>query len=262
MKSLSIVVPIYNEESRIDRLLKELEKGFQCKRVALKKIIFVDDGSTDAISQKLKEAKFKRNLNISYQLIRYKKNQGRGHAVKVGTQFTKTDYVLYVDADFSIPLTNLKRFVPYMEDNFDVILGSKKMPGSTAIIPRSLIRNIVGYGHSLIASLVLGTYYWDFQGGFKIFSKRYIREVFSMLKIDRWGFDMEVLFLARKMNFKVKELPVVWSHVDKDSKVELIHDITRSIKDMLKIQYNWLLTDKYHLHRYKSANSKLVFRYL
>lgn len=261
MITLTVIVPVYNEENRIEKSIKALKKGFNFKGIELKKVIFVDDGSDDKINKKLRQAHLKKNLNTSYQLISYKKNRGRGHAVKVGAQFSNSDYVLYIDADFSIPLSNLNKFISYMEENYDVISGSKKMPESIAKIPRDIVRNIVGYGHSIIASLILGVFYWDFQGGFKIFSKRYIKEVFPMLKIDRWGFDMEVLFLAKKMGFKTQELPVVWSHIDQDSKVKLARDITKSLKDILEIQINWL-TGKYHYHYRKFFPSRLDFRYL
>lgn len=261
MKSLTIVIPIYNEENRIEKSIRALKKGFNFKEVELKKVIFVDDGSDDDIKKKLQDAHLKGNLKISYQLISYKKNRGRGHAVKIGAQFAKTDYILYMDADFSIPLKNLNKFIPYMEKGYDVISGSKKMPASVAKIPRGFVRNVVGYGHSLIASMLLGVFYWDFQGGFKIFSKKYIKEVFPMLRIDRWGFDMEVLFLAKKMGFKTKELPVIWSHIDRDSKVKLVRDITKSLKDIFEIQINWL-TGKYHYHYYKFFPARLDFHYL
>ena len=261
MITLSIVIPIYNEENRIDKSIDALKKGFNFKGVELKKVIFVDDGSNDKIKKTLRRAQLNRKLKTSYQLISYKKNRGRGHAVKVGAQFTNTDYVLYMDADFSIPLSNLKKFIPFMEKGYDVIVGSKKMPGAVAKIPRGFIRGIVGVGHTLIASILLGVFYWDFQGGFKIFSRKFIKKVFPMLHIDRWGFDMEVIFLANKMGFKSKELPVTWSHIDRDSKVKLIRDITKSLKDIFEIQLNWF-TGKYNYHYKKSFLSRLDFHYL
>lgn len=261
MITLSIVIPIYNEENRIDNSIRALKKGFNFKDIELKKVIFVDDGSVDKIKRTLRRAQLNRKLNTSYQLISYKKNKGRGHAVKVGAQFTNTDYVLYLDADYSIPLINLKKFIPFMEKGYDVMAGSKKMPGAIAKIPRGFVRELVGLGHTLIASTLLGVFHWDFQGGFKIFSKRYIKEVFPTLRIDRWGFDMEVLFLANKMGFKSKEIPITWSHVDQDSKVKLVRDIIKSLKDIFEIQINWF-TGKYNYHYKKSFLSRLDFHYL
>lgn len=261
MITLTIVIPIYNEENRIEKSITALKKGFDFEGVELKKVIFVDDGSDDKIKKTLRRAQLNRKLQTSYQLISYKKNRGRGHAVKIGAQFTKTDYILYMDADFSIPLKNLEKFIPFMNEGYDVLAGSKKIPGSIAKIPRGLVRNVVGFGHSLVASALLGVFYWDFQGGFKIFSKRFIKEVFPTLRIDRWGFDMEVLFLANKMNFKTKEIPVVWSHVDRDSKVKLVRDITKSLKDIFEIQISWF-TGKY-IYRYQNKFlAKLDFHYL
>lgn len=261
MISLAIVIPIYNEENRIEKSIKTLKKGFNFNGVNLKKIIFVDDGSDDKIKRTLRRAQLKRKINTPCQLISYKKNRGRGHAVKVGAQFANTDYVLYMDADFSIPLSNLNKCIPFMKDGYDVIAGSKKMPGAVAKIPRGIVRSIVGLGHSLIASILLGVFHWDFQGGFKIFSKRYVKEVFPILRINRWGFDMEVLFLANKLRFKTKEIPVIWSHVDRDSKVKLIRDILKSLIDMFRIQFNWF-SGKYHYYYKKSLSPRLDFYYL
>ena len=139
----------------------------------------------------------------------------------------------------SIPISNLNKALPLIRENYDLIFGSKKKPGSQALIPRSFIRKIVGYSHSFIASLVLGVFAWDYQGGFKIFSKKLIREVFPQLTVDRWGFDMEVIFLAKKLGFTNFEIPVVWSHQELGSKVKLLRDIMRSVKEMISIRHNW-----------------------
>jgi len=238
MKTLTIVVPFYNENKRIENIIKALEKGFNFNWLKLEKIIFVNDGSTDTTDKKINAAQLENYLNIPIEVIGYKTNQGRGYAVRLGCIQSITDYTLYLDADFSIPLANLNSCRQYIRQNYDLIIGSKKKPGSIARIPRGFIRNFVGYGHSLIASLLLGVYIWDFQGGFKLFSKKFIKNVFPSLKQSRWGLDMEVIYLANKLGYRIREIPVVWSHQDKESKVKLLRDIFRSLKDMIEIRFN------------------------
>lgn len=241
MKTLSIVIPFYNEGERIDKTLHILKKGFSCRGVKLEKVIFVNDGSEDATMKLIRseKAQLEYALKAKVKIISYFPNRGRGYAIRASTLITNTDYVLYMDADMSIPLSNLSQFVPFMEEGKDLLFGSKKKPGAKALIPRSFIRTIVGYGHSIIASLILCVTAWDFQGGFKMFSKRFVSEVFPRLSINRWGFDMEVIFLAKKLGYTTIELPIIWSHIESGSKVKLARDIYRSLREMIQIRINW-----------------------
>ena len=212
MKTISLIIPTYNEDGRIKRTIETLKQGVYFYGQNLKEIIFSDDGSTDETLRLIKRARksIEKSVNAKVKIISYEKNKGRGYAIRQAALYAKGDYILYADADFSIPLENLKKFVPYLKKDYDVIIGSKKISGAKEIIKRSLTRRIVGYGHSLIAYLILGVFVWDFQGGFKIFSRRYVEKIFPYLQIDRWGFDMEVVFLAKKLNYRIKELPVKW----------------------------------------------------
>ena len=242
MKTLSIVIPLYNEDGRISATLNILEKGFKYDGLKLEKLIFVDDGSTDNTVAKILQHKkmLAKALKCPVKLITYQPNKGRGHAIRFATFICKSDYVLYLDADMSIPLTNLNRICKSLDMNYDLMFGSKKKPGARAVIPRSFTRNIVGFGHSVVASLFLGVFAWDYQGGFKIFSRRLILEVFPQLTVDRWGFDMEIIFLAKKLGFKTLEVPVMWSHKEQGSKVKLMRDIFRSLREMILIRMNWI----------------------
>lgn len=242
MKTISLIIPTYNEDGRIKKTLETLKKGFHFNGVKIKEIIFSDDGSTDETLKLLKKSKksIERKTKAQVKILSYKKNKGRGFAIKEGVQRANSDYILYTDADFSIPLTNLRRFIPYIKKDYDVIIASKKIKGAKEIIKRSLLRKIVGYGHSLVAGLILGVFVWDFQGGFKLFSQRFVENVFPYLQINRWGFDMEVIFLAKKLNYKLKELPVRWGHVENGSKVKLLQDIFRSLEEMIRIKLRWL----------------------
>lgn len=242
MKTISLIIPTYNEDGRIIKTIKTLKQGIYFYGQILKEIIFSDDGSTDETLKLIKKAKksIERKTKSKVKIISYEKNRGRGYAIRQAAMSSKGDYILYADADFSIPLENIKKFIPYIKKDYDVIIGSKKIKGAKEIIKRSFIRKIVGYGHSVIAYAVLGIFVWDFQGGFKLFSRRYVEKIFPYLQIDRWGFDMEVIFLAKRLNYKIKELPVRWGHIENNSKVVLIRDIIRSLEEMAKIKYHWI----------------------
>jgi len=242
-KTLTLVIPLYNEGERIEKTLKTLKKGFPDYGLKLTSVIFVNDGSTDNTKKKVEREvkRLERALCARVRVLSYRSNRGRGYAIRFSSLITDSDYVLYADGDLSIPLQNLKNFRPYVVQGYDLLFGSKKMPGAQAIIPRSTIRKIVGYGHTVIASLLLGVFAWDYQGGFKMFSRKLVREVFPLLSIDRWGFDMEVIFLSKKLGYSTVEVPILWSHVESGSKVKLLRDIGRSLREMSVIKYNWIV---------------------
>lgn len=242
MKKISLVIPTYNEDGRIKKTIETLKKGVYLYGQQLLEIIFTDDGSTDETLALLKASRkaIERKIKARVKIISYEKNKGRGFAIRQAVLHAKGDYVLYADADFSIPLSNIKKFIPYMKKDYDVIIGSKKIKGASEIIKRSLTRRIVGYGHSIIAYLALGVFVWDFQGGFKLFSRRFVERIFPYLQINRWGFDMEVIYLAKKLKYRLKEIPVRWGHIENNSKVILARDIFRSIYEMIRIRTVWM----------------------
>ncbi len=254
MKKLSLVLPVYNEADRIKSTIEKLKNGVDSFPYDLHEIIFVNDGSNDKTLSILKSQKesIESILEVNVQILSYKENKGRGYAVRLGGLNATGNYIIYTDSDFSIPLTNFSKFKEYLDKDFDLVFGSKKKPGAEALIKRGLIRKIVGYGHTLLASLVLGVFAWDYQGGFKVFSKSFVHEIFPKLEVKRWGFDMEVIFLAKRLGYLNKEVPVNWSHVENNSKVKLIRDIFRFIPEIFKIRFNWLVG-----HYHKKVASKI-----
>lgn len=239
MKTLTLIIPVFNEAGRIEKTLNTLKKGVICRGLKLEKIIFVNDGSSDETVTLIKNANLEKYLHLPVKVLSYTPNRGRGYAVRLGAFHSESDYVMFTDADFSIPLSNLDRCLPYINKNYDLIFGSKKKPGAKETVSRGALRTIVGYGHSILVSILLGTFAWDFQGGFKIFSRKFVEEVFPVLSIDRWGFDIEVIYLAKKLNFKNIEIPVTWGHVENDSKVKLARDIIRALDEVWQIKKNW-----------------------
>lgn len=238
--TLTVVIPVYNEGQRLFRSFGALDVFEAPCGIEVKEVRFVNDGSTDNTLSVLKRWQrqwhSRKTRNFRVRVLSYKENRGRGYAVRYGMANITTDYVVYLDGDMSIPLDNLTQFLPFMKKGVDVLAGSKKKPGAIAVPDRVWIRKIVGYGHSVLASLVLGVVYWDFQGGFKIFSREFLEDALPKLTMERWGLDMEVLFLAKRLKFSTVELPVVWASIEQGTTVKLGRDIMRSLQDMTRIR--------------------------
>lgn len=246
--TLTIVIPVYNENGRIYRTLEQLRAGKPLPGVRLQKVIFSDDGSTDGTADVIRSQipVLQARLGCEVEVLRYDVNKGRGYAVRQAALQTDTDYVLYVDADFSIPLENIRTCIPFIRKQVDLVYGSKKIPGSRELVRRGLLRRIVGYGHTLVTSLMLGIWAWDYQGGFKLFSRRLIDTTFPLMVIDRWAFDVENIYLAQKLGFTRVEIPIVWGHCEKGSTVRLGRDILRCFIELCRIQKATLL-GRYHV---------------
>jgi dolichyl-phosphate beta-glucosyltransferase len=233
-KTLTIVIPVYNERDRIHLAIDALNAYDPPECLEIERIVFVDDGSEDDTLGALQAAEIK----YPSEVVTYHPNRGRGYAVRAGMKEAETDYAMYLDADMSIPLDNLRNFASRMREGVDLLVGSKKMKETVCFQKRSLLRKIVGWGHSAIFSFVLGVRMHDFQGGFKVFSRRTVRGVLSRARIDRWGMDAEAIFLAGRRDLSVEEIPVVWGHVERGTKVSLARDILRAFKELAQIRWN------------------------
>jgi dolichyl-phosphate beta-glucosyltransferase len=235
-KTLTVVIPVYNEEKRLILAVRALKAFRPPEGLEVAEVVFVDDGSTDGTLAALRRAKHRYPTRV----VTYPANRGRGYAVRAGMAEVRTDYAMYLDADMSIPLENLEKFAPQMLRGADLLAGSKKMRDTVCLQKRSLLRKVVGWGHSALFSAVLGVWMHDFQGGFKVFSRRAVREVLSRTRIERWGMDAEAIFLAAGKGLSVVEVPVTWAHVENGTKVALLRDILRALGELGTIRWNQL----------------------
>lgn len=233
--TLTIVIPVYNEQNRIHLAIEALNNFKPPSGIEIKKVIFANDGSDDKTLYVLKNSK----VQYPTEVLTYNTNRGRGFAVKMGMKHIDTDYAMYLDSDMSIPLENLETFAKEMKKGTNVIIGSKKIRGTVCTHKRSIIREIVGWGHSAIFSTILGMWIYDFQGGFKIYSNHVIKNAFPKLRMERWGMDAESIFVAGKMGYSIKELPITWGHVGQGTKVDLVRDIYRGLRDVFQIRSNY-----------------------
>lgn len=236
MKTISFIIPVFNEEKRLKKTFLALKKLQLPYGLKLAEVIFVNDGSKDRSKLKIQKSKvlLEKILNAKIKLISYSINQGKGYAIKQGMSISSSDYTLFFDADISTPLVEINKFMPYINKGIDVIIGTRKNGKSTVIKHQPLFRELLGKGFTLFTKLMLGLSVTDFTCGFKAFSKKARLTIFPNCVINRWGYDAEVIFLAKKYNISVVEKAVIWSN-DKDTKVNLIKAIPQTLIDIAVI---------------------------
>ena len=239
--SLSFVIPVYNEEKRLKKTFKALKEANIPSELIVKEVIFVNDGSRDD-TKKIIEKNIQRLSSYTgakVSLINVTLNRGKGHAVKVGMLEAKSDYTLFFDADMATPLSEMNKFVPYFLNKTEVIVGTRKNGHSTVVVRQPRHREILGQGFTYLTKILLNTWVTDFTCGFKAFSKSAKNKIFTQSLVSRWGYDAEILFLAKNLNLECKEVPVAWSD-DRNSKVKVLRSIYTTLKDLLFIKKNQL----------------------
>lgn len=230
---LSVIIPLYNEQKRLGKLAKVF--NFFNRQKFDYEVILVNDGSRDNTLKKLNQLAKK----FKFILISYEKNRGKGFAVKRGALSAKGRYVLFTDIDLSTPLKEFTKFIPFLKTG-NVVIGSRKMRDSSLQKRQTMLRESLGKGFTFLSQIVLNLRISDFTCGFKCFSKKAAEEIFAKQTIHRWGFDSEILFLAKEFGYEIKEVPVRWSN-DPRSKVKFPQDIIRCLLDLYRIRYNWFM---------------------
>ncbi len=236
---LSIVIPAYNEEKRLPKTLIEIDKYLKNQSYDYE-IIVVSDGSKDRTADVVRELQSK----IEHlKLIDNKENHGKGYVVRQGLLEAKGEARLFTDADNSTSIDQIEKMLPYFKQGFDVVIGSRDIKGAVLDPPQPLFRRFVGDVFNLMVQIIVGLWgIWDTQCGFKLFSAKCINDVLPKCRINRFAFDPEILIIAKKMGYKIKEVPVVWKN-DLESKVK-IKSMFKMGLDLLKIRWN-LLIGKY-----------------
>jgi dolichyl-phosphate beta-glucosyltransferase len=233
---LSVILPAYNEEKNIIGTLTELD-NFLKDQFLNYEIIIVDDGSSDKSNSLIKSFN-----GGSCILLENPQNLGKGAAVKRGMLSAKGDLILFMDADNSTTIANLPDFIKAIGNNdFDIVIASRALSESDIKLHQPKFKEYLGKMGNLLIRLLLVPRISDTQCGFKLFKKECLK-LFKLQRLSRWGFDFEILFLAKKFNFKIKEMPVSWTN-NFDTKVRS-SDYLGTLKELILVLYN-NLTGKY-----------------
>lgn len=234
---LSIVIPAYNEAQRIEPSLERIREYLASRGEPIE-VLVVDDGSRDGTSGvvELEVPRF-RESGLELRLLGDGRNHGKGAAVRVGMLAARGDVVLFSDADLSAPIDELPKLVdPIRAGTVDIVIGSRALDRSLVGVHQSAAREVAGRVFNLLMRVLTGMPFRDTQCGFKAFRADAAREVFARVLIERFGFDVEALYVARKLGFSVSEVPVVWNNVE-GSTVGLMSGLN-GYADVLRVRFN------------------------
>ncbi|MBI2329850.1 glycosyltransferase [Candidatus Daviesbacteria bacterium] len=236
---LSVVIPSYNEERNLKKGVLEEVGEFMEKQGFEFELIIVDDGSTDQSVELIKKIIAKKK---NFRLIQ-NSHGGKANTVMTGMLKALGEIVLFIDMDQATPINQIEKFMPKFADDFDIVIGSRKGRKGAPFI-----RKLAAWGFSFLRVIILGLPFKDTQTGFKAFSQKVIQKIIPKIKHE-WGvvhfkggavnagFDVELLYLAKKYGFKIAEVPVEWNYVDTE-RVQVVKDALAAIYDMLRIRWN------------------------
>ncbi len=244
IKKISFIIPVYNEQTRILASLNELNAYFKTFKFEYE-IIFVNDGSDDSTKDILTQYINENNLKY-FKALDFTFNRGKGAAIKFGMLNASQDstHFFFMDIDLSTPLSEIDNFIKHLTSgNEDIIIGSRSLQDSRVLKRQIFYRECMGKTFNKIVKLIIFTKFIDTQCGFKLFNKRAKEKIFRNLRIARFSFDVEIIFLAAKYGFSISEKPVIWIN-NELSKVNIIYDSLQMFIDIFKIRWYWF-TNKY-----------------
>ena len=207
---LSVVIPAYNESKRLPSTLIDIDKHLSKVEYSYE-ILVVNDGSKDNTAEIVKKMSATiKNLRVVDNPI----NRGKGAVVHDGMLIAKGNYRLFMDADNATSVDQFSKMIPLFKEGADVVIGSRAIAGAKLEPAEPIYRQIPGKMGNLLIQILLLPGIWDTQCGFKAFSEKAAEEVFGMMKITGWGFDVEALALAKKLGYKIREVPVHWVNAE------------------------------------------------
>lgn len=228
---LTIVIPAYNEERRLPRTLREIDR-WVARHEPEAEVIVVENGSTDRTVQIV------RDFQAEHPYVRLIEGvpRGKGRAVREGMLSAGGALCFLCDADLSMPIDELDTFLGAMRTGADAAIGSRELPDSRRVDEPPL-RHFMGRVFNLLVKAIVVRGFEDTQCGFKMFRRAAARDIFRRSRLSGWGFDAEILFLAHKLGYRVVEVPIEW-HSDRDSRVRPVHDALAMIRELFAIRRN------------------------
>jgi dolichyl-phosphate beta-glucosyltransferase len=229
----TFIVPAYNESERLAISLPKI-LDYVHKQQLRSEIIVVNDGSTDDTAEIARRFMAE---NADVRLVENPGNRGKGYSVRHGMLQAQGDVMLFTDADLSSPIYEASKLFAAIENGADVAIGSRWLQADLQTERQPWHRQLYGRVFNLALQLTLGLKYRDTQCGFKAFSRSAVKTIFARQRVERWGFDPELLFIADKFHLRTVEVPVEWAH-DHRSKISPVRDGLKMALEMLAVRWN------------------------
>jgi dolichyl-phosphate beta-glucosyltransferase len=230
--SISIVIPAYNESARISKALTEILRVVR-DREWHAEVLVVNDGSTDRTAAIV--AEFAR-LNPEVRLLNNLENRGKGFSVRHGVLNAVGEIVMFTDADLSAPMEEAERLFSALHQGADIAIGSRWLERNRQTHKQPLYRQLFGRCFNAITRFIMGLPFADTQCGFKAFRRPVAQTIFQLQRIERWGFDPELLFIALKRGYNIQEVPVTWGH-DERSRLSYLKDGIKMLEEIAYIRW-------------------------
>jgi dolichyl-phosphate beta-glucosyltransferase len=229
---LSIVIPAYNEETRLGKSLQPVLGWLDAQKMAAE-VVVVDDGSLDGTAA-VAESAHRQDPRV--RLVHYAANRGKGAAVREGSLAARGSLILVSDADFSTPIEEAGRLIARMRETAsDIVIGSRALPGSRIEVRQPFWRVAIGKGGNRLIRTLTGLPFQDTQCGFKLLDREKIQPVFRKMVVDRFAYDIELLWLAKLAGMRVLEEPVIWRN-SPDSRVSALRDPLKVLADVVRLR--------------------------
>ncbi|GAC1433281.1 MAG: glycosyltransferase family 2 protein [Acidobacteriaceae bacterium] len=232
---LSIVIPAYNESARIEATLERVLNCVQTQGWDAE-VLVVDDGSRDTTPQIVQRWM---QDHPRLHLVQNAGNRGKGYSVRNGLLQAAGDIVMFTDADLSAPMEEAERLLEAIAQGADVAIGSRWLDKGRQTTHQPMYRRFFGRCFNAVTRLIMGLPFHDTQCGFKAFRRPVAQVIFRLQRIERWGFDPEILFIARKLGYRIEEVPVTWGH-DERSRMSYLKDGMKMLEEMAVIRSNSL----------------------
>jgi len=232
----SIVIPAYNEAGRIPATLQAVVECVRQNRWSAE-IIVVNDGSTDATAEVVQHIA---RSAPELRLIENPGNRGKGYSVRAGLLQAFGEIVMFTDADLSAPMEEAQGLFDAIANGADIAIGSRWLETKRQTIRQPFYRRFFGRCFNAVTRLVMGLPFADTQCGFKAFTRDAAQTIFQLQTIERWGFDPEILFIALKRGYRIREVPVSWAH-DERSRVSYLKDGLQMLKEIAIVRWNAMM---------------------
>ena|SRR6266567_2501145 len=236
MPTYSIIIPAYNEGARLGTTLDRVLNYVAAQRWDAE-VIVVNDGSRDQTPDLVRSYA---QTHPAPRLLENPGNRGKGYSVRNGMLHAAGEILLFSDADLSSPIEEAIKLFAAIRSGADIAIGSRWLQPELQAHRQSVLRQFYGRIFNLALRILLGLNFKDTQCGFKAFTRKAAQTIFPLQEIERWGFDPELLYLARRSGLKVKEVAVVWSHSE-GTRINPLRDGLRMFAEVLKIRWNALM---------------------